>query len=340
VTIRRVVSEVGLGSVLAIVLLSVFAPAVVAGEAGSAAGEETAQGSTDDEAAARRARARARLAGLDEEGDDDGAYAGAAGSRGGLGALFSRGSGLLGTGVMALAFYFLFMRGRGAQGNNNWGSYYLFWIVAPALVAVVTSHPSALILVVVGLVARRWLPDPYLALKHSARIRKLAVEAGTNPGNVTARRDLAAIWLEKRRPQRALPLLDQALERDPGSVELLFLRGMAELYSKCPERALEAFLAVVHTTPGFRYGEGYLRAADALVEMNRLDDAEEALDRYLKVNSSSIEALFKLARVRTARKDEAGAEKARKDLRDVWHLLPAFQRRNQRGWYLRARLSR
>jgi tetratricopeptide (TPR) repeat protein len=340
VTIRRVVPGVQVVVVLTVVLLSAFGPAAFAvEEAGASAGEEAAQ-TSDDSAAARRAQARARLAGLEEDDDDGDAYGRATGARGGLGSIFSRGSGLLGTGVMAVAFYFLFMRGRGAQGNGNWGSYYLFWIVAPALIAVVTSHPSALILVVVGLAARRWLPDPYLALKHGARIRKLTVEAGTNPGNVTARRDLAAIWLEKRRPQRALPLLDQALERDPGSVELLFLRGTAELYSKRPERALESFLAVVHQTPSFRYGEGYLRAADALVAMNRLDDAEEALERYLKVNSSSIEALFKLARVRTARKDEAGAEKARKDLRDVWHLLPGFQRRNQRGWYLRALLGR
>jgi hypothetical protein len=41
----------------------------------------------------------------------------------GMGSLFSRRSGLFGTGLIALAFYLVFMRGRGAQGNANWGSY-------------------------------------------------------------------------------------------------------------------------------------------------------------------------------------------------------------------------
>jgi tetratricopeptide (TPR) repeat protein len=318
--------------VLAVVVVSALAPALAEGTARADVAPSSA---VDDEAAARHARARARLDG-DDDGDDDVVPIGRRGR--GLGALFSRGSGLLGTIITGAAFYFLFMRGRGSQGNSNWGSYYLFWIIAPAAVAIATSHPSALLLVLVGLVARRWIPDPFLALKHRARIRSLTVEARTNPGNITARRDLATIWLEKRRPQRALPFVEEALARDPESPELLFLRGLAELYLQHNERALESFLAVVHESPNFRYGEAYLRAADALVAMSRLEDAEDALQRYLKINSSSIEALLKLARVRKARNDAAGAEKARADLRDVWHLLPTFQRRLQLGWYLRARL--
>jgi tetratricopeptide (TPR) repeat protein len=296
--------------------------------------EETAE-ALDDAQATARARALARA-----EAENDGS--GAVGSPGmyGMGSLFSRRSGLLGTGLMALAFYFLFMRGRGAQGNTNWGSYYLFWIVGPALIAVVSSHPAVLLVVVVGLVARRWLPDPYLALKYQGRIRALNADVSANPGNITARRDLATIWLEKRRPRRALPLVDQALARDPSSHELLFLRGVALLHAKQPEPALEALLGVVHQEPGFRYGEAYLRAADALIPLERWEDAEEALGHFLKINSSSIEALFKLARVRKQRGDYEGATRARAELRDVWRVLPSFQRRKQLGWYLRSMFGR
>ena len=90
----------------------------------------------------------------------------------------------------------------------------------------------------------------------------------------------------------------------------------------------------------FVYGEAYLRAADALIALARLEDAEEAVGHYLKVNSSSIEALVKLARVRTARGNATGASSARAEARDVWHVLHAFQRRKQLGWYLRARVGR
>jgi tetratricopeptide (TPR) repeat protein len=245
-------------------------------------------------------------------------------------------SGLLGTAVLAVVFYMLLARGRGGEGTANWGSYYLFWMVAPAVLAAVSRHPAALGLLAVGVLARRWLPDPFLFLRHRGRIRSLEVDVGTNPGNVTARRDLAAIWLELRRPRRAMPLLEQALSRDPGSKELLFLRGLAELALKQWEAALGSFITVVHQEPGFRYGEAYLRAADALVALRRWDDAEDALDRHLKINHSSIEGLFKRVAIRKARRDADGLARARQELRDAWRTLPSFQRRNQLGWYLRS----
>jgi tetratricopeptide (TPR) repeat protein len=200
----------------------------------------------------------------------------------------------------------------------------------------VSSHPAVLLVIVVGLLARRWLPDPFLALKYAARIRSLEVDVHSNPGNVTARRDLATIWLERRRPRRALPLVEQALGRDPSSSELLYLQGVAQLQLGQHEQAVQSLVGVVHKDPSFRYGEAYLRAGDALAKLGRWDDAEEALEHYLKINGSSIEAHLKRIKVRKARKDEAGARQARQDLRDAWRSLPAYQRRHQLGWYLRA----
>jgi tetratricopeptide (TPR) repeat protein len=317
-----------------VVLAWVAALALPAAPQAFAAPGETGADTDDGERAAKRARARAVLAG---EEDEDAAPI----ARTGFGLGSFGGSGLLGTAVMGAAFYFFFMRGRGARGGNqNWGSYYLFWIVAPAILAVASSHPALLLVAVVGLVARPWLPDPLLALRLAGRIRKLDVEVRANPGNVTSRRDLAAIWLLKRKPQRALPLLDEALQRDADSPDLLFLRGEAQLGLKQFEPALQSFLRIVHTKPTFRYGDAYLMAADALIPLARLEEAEEALVHYLKINSSSIEGLVKLARVRKARGDAAGVAKARAEIRDVWHTLHGFQRRKQLGWYMRARFGR
>jgi tetratricopeptide (TPR) repeat protein len=321
---------------LAFALRPVIASAQGAGEAPAPGAADTpATDSTDSEAAARAA-ARARALGLASNDDEDEGYRPRSGIGGSIGSILGGRSGLFGLGIVAVAFYFLFMRGRGGGGSANWGSYYLFWIVAPAVLAAVSSHPEILIVVVVGLVARRWLPDPFLALRHGARIRTLEVDVSSNAGNITARRDLAALWLEKRRPRRALPLLEQALARDANAPELLFLRGRAQLALGQSEPALDSLLSVVHREPTFRYGEGYLRAADALIALGRWDDAEEALQHFLKINSSSVEGFYKRVRVCKARKDDAGARQARRDLRDAWRSLPSFQRRKQLGWYVRA----
>ena len=256
---------------------------------------------------ANRLRAEKRLRGEDDGfggADVDDAQISRAG---GLGSMLSGRSGLFGTALMAAAFYFLFMRNRGGgRGGAGWGSYYLFWIVAPALLAAVSSHPSFLIVIVVGLVARRWLPDPILILKHRSRVRALQADIDANASNATARRDLAKIWLEKHRPRRALPLLEQALARDPDSVELRYLSGVSHLLAGEHERAIEALVTVTHREPSFQYGEAYLRAADALIALGRWDDAADALERYVKINSSNIEARWKRVRVCKARKDGTG----------------------------------
>ena len=293
---------------------------------------ERVERSASREAAERRLRARSYG---DGDGDDE---ARGLGASMGLGSLLSGRSGLMGTAGLAFAFYLLFMRGRGGAGSatSGWGSYYLFWIVAPALLAVISSHPGFLIIIVVGLVARRWLPDPFLFLKHQGRVRSLQADIDANASNVTARRDLAKIWLEKHRPRRALPLLDQAIARDPDSIELLYLSGVAHLLAGNHENAVTALVTVVHREPNFLYGEAYLRAADALMALGRWDDADDALERHVKINSSSLEGRFKRVRVCKARNDAEGLRKAQSDLREVWRALPSYQRRKQFGWYLRS----
>jgi tetratricopeptide (TPR) repeat protein len=328
-------------TVAALIAVTLAAFVLLAPPAARAADDDRAAAAADEapsaddkggektERSASRERAERALHG---RGDDDGGGAGMMG----LGSILGGRSGMFGTALLAAAFYF-FMRGRGGNSASApWGSYYLFWIVAPAILAAVSSHPAFLIVIVIGLVARRWLPDPFMFLKHRARVRSLQIDIDTNPSNATARRDLAKIWLEKHRPRRALPLLEQALERDPDSVELLFLSGISHLLAGQHEQAVEALVKVTHREPNFQYGEALLRAADALIALERWDDADDALERYVKINSSNIEGRCKRVRVCKTRKDEEGARKAQADLKDVWGSLPSYQRRRQLGWYIRS----
>src|SRR4029079_13581447 len=93
---------------------------------------------------------------------------------------------------------------------------------------------------------------------------------------------LASFWMQKRRSSRALPLLEQALARDGKNPELLYLSGVAHQLAGKSEQAVDALINVIHVDPGFRYGEAYLRTADALMALRRWDDADEAFDHYLK----------------------------------------------------------
>lgn len=248
---------------------------------------------------------------------------------------FGRFSGLLYPGAMALLFYFMFVRSR---GGTSWGSYYLFWILGPVVISLFLSYPIILLAIPVALVARRWLPDPWLAIKHAGRVRALDADVRANADNVTARRNLAVIYLEKRRPGRALGLVDQALLRDKESNELHFLRGVALLRLKRFEEAVTPLVEVCQRDPKFRYGEGYLRAADALAALGRWEDACDALERFSELNKSSVEGLYKLGLARRAAGDADGAMKAFAEAKQVYRDSPAFHRRKQFGWYLRAKM--
>src|SRR5262249_61809233 len=70
---------------------------------------------------------------------------------------------------------FLFAR-RGCGGGPSWTTFYLFWFLGPMLISIVTSFPAILLAVPAALLARRWLPDPYLAVKHARQIRALKAD--------------------------------------------------------------------------------------------------------------------------------------------------------------------
>jgi tetratricopeptide (TPR) repeat protein len=194
----------------------------------------------------------------------------------------------------------------------------MFWLVVPTVLALVSAHPSVLVIVAVALIARRWMPDPVQIVRTSGRARALEAQLALNPANATASAQLAEIRLAGWRPGRAIPLLERALTRDPKSSELHYLLGLARLRAGRPEPALEPLAEALALDPKVRYGSAYLAIGEALAELGRLDEAIDAFERYVRINTSSLEGYCKLARARQ---------------------LPRFQRRRQFRWWIKAKFA-
>ncbi|HEX6837894.1 MAG TPA: tetratricopeptide repeat protein [Polyangia bacterium] len=213
-------------------------------------------------------------------------------------------------------------------------AYYLLFLGA----SYALRYPYLLGAVVVVWLCRRWLPDPYLYFKHAGHVRRLKGEIAHNAENVTARRDLAKIWLTKRRPRRAVALLEEARRRDRDSAELPFLLGKALYEAGRAEESLPLLVEAAQKNERQMYGEAFLVAGKALRKLGRFAEAEDALARYGAINSSSVEGRVLLACVKRELKDVAGAKAAMREALDTFAHVPRFRRRAELKWYLRARL--
>jgi tetratricopeptide (TPR) repeat protein len=217
----------------------------------------------------------------------------------------------------------------------NWG-YYLFWMLAPTALAFVSRFPEIMLIVPLGLVARRWLPDPVLYLCRAGRVSSLRAMIQANQADVISRRQLAMIYLEQRKPGAALPLVEAALAREPGSAELLHLRGLCYLGARRWDDAIASFIAALEREPRFRYGEPYLKIADALFELRRWKDADESLEHFLAIHGSSLEGRCKRARAQAELGDRRRSDQMKIEARAVYAQLPPFQRRQQFLWWCRS----
>lgn len=216
-----------------------------------------------------------------------------------------------------------------------WG-YYLAWM----LLAYGLRNPWFLFGVLIFLVLRRFIPAPEVLFRTLGRIGTLKAQVEANPANVTARRDLARMYLDLRRPGRAAALLGDALTRHPDSAELLYLLGLAEHRRRRHEAAIPSLVKAVELDARVAFGEPYLVAGDALSALRRWEEAEDAYLRYLDLNSSSLRARLALAHALSARGARSEARVWVDEALSTFHQLPGYERRRQFGSWLRAQWAR
>lgn len=209
---------------------------------------------------------------------------------------------------------------------------YLTYYLAIAALSYVAQYPPLLIGIAVVFLLHRFLPDPWVWLRTSGHVGRLKNQIAQNASNVTARRDLAMIHLERRRPKRAVTLLEEANNKSGQSAELLYLLGLALHRSGRSEEALPKLVRAVELDPKVRFGEPYLAAGDALFRLARFEEALDSYERFTEMNTSSIQGLVKLARAQAKLKDTQGAEATLANARATFRLLPSYKKRAE-FWY-------
>lgn len=222
----------------------------------------------------------------------------------------------------------------------GYGYGYFYYMLAMMAFGLVSQNPWLLLPIGLVFLARRWIPDPWVYLRTFGRISRLSRQIEANPSNVTARRDLAVIYLDRMRPGRAAELLAEARKRFPDDAELLFLTGLAAFRRGQYDQALDPLVQSVTRDPRLRFGEPYLLAGDALMQLGRTEEAIDAYDRYVQKSSSSVEGFVKKARAHRKAGEKDAAKKDLDEALRTWGQIPGFQRRKQLGWWVRAQMDR
>ena len=216
---------------------------------------------------------------------------------------------------------------------------YWIWYLLITLTAWAFKLPWLAALAVVAIVARRWVPDPIAWLATARRVREMRTRIAGLPADLLTRRDLARLLVARGHPEAAQPLLEEAIAKGLRDPEAFYLLGLARMQGGDPAGALEPFVRTVTRNPRFLMGDPYVAAAEALTQLARYEEAEDALERALAVNSSRVDAQVALARVRTARGDLDGARRAYRGAVQTWDDLPDFLRWKMLPSYLVARWS-
>jgi tetratricopeptide (TPR) repeat protein len=214
--------------------------------------------------------------------------------------------------------------------------YYFAWLAFSYLI----REPRLLIGLLLLWLLRGFLPPPGALLGALGRAGRLREQVRLNRANITARRDLATIYLSLLRPRRALPLLEEGLALAPNDAELIYLYGVALHRCGRHEDALARLLSALEKDARLRHGHPYFVAGETLLALSRWDDAVDAFERYLDFNGSDVAAHTQLARAYAGSKDTAVARQWLMAGIASWHGLSGALKRRQFGAYLKAQSAR
>jgi tetratricopeptide (TPR) repeat protein len=214
--------------------------------------------------------------------------------------------------------------------------YYAAWV----LLSYGLRQPWLLAGILVLWLSRGFVPTPGALFGGLGKVRRLRQQVELNRANVTARRDLATIYLNLLKPQRAFDLLEEGLALSPGDPELTYLSAVALHKLGRYEEALARLLAAIEKDSRLRQGHPYFVAGETLLALGRFDDAVDAFERYLDFNSSDVAAHTLLARAFAGAKNDSEAKRWLAAGIKTWYGLPGAHKRKQFGAYCAAQWAK
>ncbi|MEC2345199.1 tetratricopeptide repeat protein [Paenibacillus barengoltzii] len=212
----------------------------------------------------------------------------------------------------------------------------LSWLLGNPFLAII------ILLLILYFIDRRYVglfPSLSRPFKRSRNIGRLRQQLAASPFDVSAKRELARLLLERKKYTEALRLLEEAKDFSESSAEFWDDLGAACLGLGRIEEGEVHILHALSLNERVKYGQPYLRLASAFRER----DPQKALQyaaRFGEIQSSSSEAYYLLGSLYQSLGSKEEAKRAYTESIEVYRSLPKYKKRQERGWALRSYFKR
>lgn len=169
--------------------------------------------------------------------------------------------------------------------------------------------------------------------KRNSRLRAALQDVRERPFDMSAKQEAARLYMEKKRWSDAKRLLEEMMPGMEQSAEARCDLGICRVKTGELELGERDIRAALEMNPRVRYGEPYLRLAEALAPVDT-ERAIEALRQFGDANSSSCELYYRLGRLYEMLGRKEQAKEAYREAQDVYRALPKYKRKTERRWVL------
>jgi len=170
-------------------------------------------------------------------------------------------------------------------------------------------------------------------IRRSRRLSRALQDIRERPFDVSAKQEAARLYMEKKRWGDARRLLEEIMPAMEHSAEVTCDLGICRVKTGDLEQGERDVRKALEMNPRVRYGEPYLRLAEAFAEADS-ERAVAALHQFREANSSSCELYYRLGRLYDALGRKAEAKAAYAEAVDVYRALPRYKRKTERRWAL------
>ncbi|MDQ3800174.1 MAG: tetratricopeptide repeat protein [Acidobacteriota bacterium] len=170
------------------------------------------------------------------------------------------------------------------------------------------------------------------AFRQRQNFKRFLHNATVNPRDADAHVQLALIYLQRRQEAKALEHLNKAVEIDPNEPDANYELGKIARRKGDLQQALNHFSIVVEQNDKHALSEIWREIGATYLAANMLNEAREALEKYVERRSADAEGLYHLGKVLKAQGETERAREMFQQAIESAQTSPNYRRRELRYW--------